>query len=101
MWIGWFIQCSKSIHKWPLRSFCGECKRRRYLFSFSTLLFTNNRKYDNLHSNKYDWEDHKEKYYRDKYQTKSTLFASSIIGALTSAAVVFSWKNDGISDEEL
>ncbi|CAF5113911.1 unnamed protein product, partial [Rotaria sp. Silwood1] len=26
---------------------------------------------------------------------------SSIIGALTSAAVVFSWKNDGVTDEEL
>jgi hypothetical protein len=41
--------------------------------------------------------------YQWKYssRTQSTLFASSIIGAIASATVMFSWENDGISDEEL
>ncbi|CAF2392200.1 unnamed protein product [Rotaria sp. Silwood2] len=101
MWIEWFIRCSKSISNWPLRLFCDECKRHRYMLSFSPLLFINNRKINNISFNKYDWKNNERKYYRNKYHTQSTLLASSIIGALTSAAVVFSWKNDGVSDEEL
>ncbi|CAF3679034.1 unnamed protein product [Rotaria sordida] len=101
MWIEWFIRCSKSFSKWPLRFFYDECKRHRYMLSFSPLLFINNRKIDNISLNKYDWEDNERKYYRNKYHTQSTLFGSSVIGALTSAAVVFSWENDGVTDEEL
>ncbi|CAF4401826.1 unnamed protein product [Rotaria socialis] len=101
MWVEWFIRYSKSISKWPFKFFCDGCKRRRYLLSFSPLLFTNNRKIDNISLHKYDWEDNQRRYSRNKYQTKSTTCASSIIGALTSAAVIFSWKNDGVTDEEL
>ena len=50
--------------------------------------------------NQYNWKENEEDY-GNYYRTKSTLLASSIIGALTSAAVMFSWENDGISDEEL
>ncbi len=104
MWIEWFIRCSTSTSKWSLKFVCDECKRHRYMLSFSPLLFINNRKVNNILLNKYNWENDEEdkwKYYRNKYRTQSTLFASSIIGVLTTAAAVFSWENDGISDQEL
>jgi hypothetical protein len=100
MWIASFVRCSTSISRWSLRFICDECKRHRYILSFSPLLFINTRKINNDFSlNNYDWkknEDDERKYYR-----RSTLIASSIIGALTSAAVAFSWENNGVSDEEL
>jgi hypothetical protein len=38
--------------------------------------------------------------YQWKYSNnQSTIFVSSVIGA--TAAAMFSWENDGISDEEL
>jgi hypothetical protein len=105
MWIEWFVRCSTSISRWSLRFVCDECKRHRYMLSFSPLLFINTRKINNDFSlNNYEWKKNEEderKYYRKKYQTRSTLLASSIIGALTSAAVAFSWESDGVTDEEL
>jgi len=100
MWIEWFIRYSTSIRKWSLKFVCDECKRHRYMLSFSPLLFIINRKFNKISLNKYN-EENQWRYYRNKYRTQSTLFASSIIGALASAAAVFSWENDGITDEEL
>lgn len=100
MWTGWIIRCSTSIRKWSLKFVCDECKRHRYMLSFSPLLFVNNQRMNRIFleksNEKYEW-----KYYKNKSRTQSTLFASSIIGALASAAAIFSWENDGISDEEL
>ncbi len=97
MWVEWFIRCSTSISKWSLKFICDECKRHRCMLSFSPLLFIDNRYMNqnllNISNEEYQW----------KYssRTQSTLFASSIVGAIASAAVMFSWENDGISDEEL
>ncbi|CAF0963686.1 unnamed protein product [Adineta steineri] len=105
MWIEWFVRCSTSISKWPLRLVCDECKRRRFILSFSPLLFINNRKIDKIAFNKYNWREQEEnqwKDYRNKSHANSSLLASSIIGVLTTAAAaVFSWEHDGISDQEL
>ncbi|UJR35624.1 hypothetical protein I4U23_028374 [Adineta vaga] len=104
MWIEWFIRCSTSMNKWPLKMLCNECKRHRYIFSFSPLLFINNHKIDQISLKKFDWkktEDERWKYSKKKSRIPSTLFASSVIGALTAAATVFSWENDGVSDREL
>lgn len=105
MWIEWFIRYSKPISKWSLKSFCDECKRRRYILSFSPVLFINQQKRNHSSLNKYDWENHENnnegEYARNKYHRSPTLWASSFIGALTSAAVMFSWEHDGVSDEEL
>ena len=106
MWIDWFVRCSKSIVKWPLRVVCDECKRHRYKLSFSPLLFMNHQRRTSLQLNPYDWKHHQRDDYSSHYrrfdQRKQSLFwASSIVGALTSAAVLFSWENDGISDGEL
>jgi hypothetical protein len=70
------------------------------MLSFSPLLFINNPKMNKISLNKYN-EENEWRYYRNKYRTHSTLFASSIIGALASTVAAFSWENDGISDEEL
>lgn len=104
MWIEWFVRCSAKVAKWPLRVVCDECKRHRYKLSFSPLLFINNRKIDSirLHDNEREYDQRGEqRYRRNDYQRQSTCFASSIVGALTSAAVMFSWEKDGIDDDEL
>jgi hypothetical protein len=70
------------------------------MLSFSPLLFINNQKINETSLNIYN-EQNEWKYYRNKSRIQSTLFASSIIGALAGVTAVFSWENDGISDEEL
>lgn len=94
MWVEWFIRCSTSISRWSLRFLRDECKRHRYILSFSPLLFINNRHMNpnllRITNEEYQW----------KYSNnQSTIFVSSVIGA--TAAAMFSWENDGISDEEL
>ena len=104
MWIEWFVRCSARIAKWPLRVVCDECKRHRYKLSFSPLLFINNRKIDSIRLHEHDGETaqrDERNYRRNDYQRQSTCFASSVLGALASAAVLFSWEKDGIDDEEL
>jgi hypothetical protein len=104
MWSQWFVRCSTSIKKWPLRFVCDECKRHRFILSFSPLLFINNRKLDNISLYKYNRqknEKDEQKHDRNDYKRHSTLLASSIVGVLTSASAMFSWENDGISNEEL
>ena len=104
MWIEWFIRCSTSMNKWPLRIVCDECKRHRFILSFSPLLFVNHRKADSIPLKPFDWkqnEDQRWKYSKSKSRARSTLLASSVIGALTTAATVFSWENDGVTDKEV
>ena len=100
----WLIRYSTSISRWSLRFIYDECKRRRYMLSFSPLIFINNHKLNSISLNQYDWEkneNNEQNYDRNKYRKQSTSFMSSIINALISAAVIFSWQNNGISDEEL
>ena len=104
MWIKWFIRCSTSIRRWSLKFVYDECKRRRYILSFSPLLFINNQNINNKISvNDYDNrnENYYENYYKKKSQNQSTINISSVISALTSAGMIFSWINNGISDKEL
>jgi hypothetical protein len=70
------------------------------MLSFSPLLFINNRKLDQISLNQYQ-EENQWKYYKNKSRTQSTLLASSILGALASATVAFSWEDNGVTDEEL
>ena len=100
MWVEWFIRCSTSISRWSLKFLCDECKRHRYMLPFSPLLFINNRNMDSMFLTKSN-EEYQWRYYNNQSRTRATLLASSVIGALASATTMFSWENDGISDEEL
>ena len=77
----------KWFSRWSFKYLFHECKRHRYKLSFSPFLFLNNRKMTQIPL----------KYYR----TQSTFFTASVLSALTSAAVMFSWKNHGVHDDEL
>jgi hypothetical protein len=104
MWIEWFVRCSTTIAKWPLRIVCDECKRHRYKLSFSSLLFINTRKIDSIRSNDIERKHYRydeRHYHRDDERKRSTGATSSLVSALTSAAMVFSWDNDGIDNDEL
>ena len=104
MWIEWFLRCSTSMNRWPLKIVCGECKRHRFLLSFGPLLFINRHKADPMPLKSFDWkhnDEHRWRYHKNKSRARSTLLASSVIGALTTAATVFSWENDGVTDKEL
>ena len=97
MWIEWLTRYSIAVRKWPLKFLCDECKRHRYMLSFSPLLFVHHRNV-NIHALTRANEEY---HHRNQSSRQRTLFASSILGALASAATIFSWENDGISDEEL
>jgi hypothetical protein len=64
------------------------------MLSFSPLLFIQNR-HKNTNLLRITNEEYQWKYYSNN---RSTIFASSVIAAI---AAMFSWENDGISDEEL
>lgn len=97
MWIEWFVRYSRAVRQWPLKFVCDECKRHRYMLSFSPLLFIHNR---NLNVKSLN-EESKWRYNGNHSSRQTSLFASSVIGALASAATLFSWENNGVTDEEL
>lgn len=100
MWIERFVRYAISVRKWPLKFVCDECKRHRYMLSFSPLLFIQNRNINVKSLSKLN-EEYQWKYHRNQSSRQTSLFASSVIGALASAATIFSWENNGVTDEEL
>lgn len=86
MSIEWFIRYSTLINRWTLRLISN-----RYKFSLGSILFLQNRKPTQICLN--SWRtSHKH----------TNLFLSSLFGSLLSSVpVMFSWKNQGVSDQEL
>ena len=105
MWLQWFLRYSTQIMRWPIRIVCDECKRHRYKLSFGPLLFTHNRNCQSINLNQNHWRNDPYEHHQFRYEQKNKKpfrsFAPSIFAAFTGAAVMFSWEQDGISDEEL
>lgn len=98
MWLDWFVRYSTKFVRWPMRRVCDECKRHKLKISLSPFLLSSNRNYNSVCSRDFSWKSNRNDR-QNKYRSKH--LAPTIFTALSSAAMMFSWDRNGISDEEL